>query len=368
MSRPEGQIPAQLSGGQQQRIALARALATSPRPAAAGRAAVGARRAGAHPPARRDPPPAATAGRDHHHGHARPGRGAVDGRPRGRDEPRRHRAGRHAAATSTNGRPRPSSPISSARSTCWRRSRWAAGGFGSAGMELQCACQRRRLRARATPCRLYLRPEDRRWSTDAHAATAASPVRCSRSNSSAVLHGRVPGRRRSKDRACDAAASRCNQLQRPRHRARATRIAVGAARRTASARSPRRQRPRHEGTLAHPAPVVRHASPATPELCARRPDRARRTARGDGRSWSLFLLAPLADASWCTRCRTRTAASSGFAQFVGLPGRHPALLRRVWNTLWVAAGGGGDHGAAGLRLRLCADAQLHAAVQEHVSG
>ena len=95
---PARSIPAQLSGGQQQRIALARALATSPGSAAARRAAVRARRARARAPARRDPRAAAAPRRDDDHGHARPGRGAVDGRPHRRDEPRRDRAGRHAAA------------------------------------------------------------------------------------------------------------------------------------------------------------------------------------------------------------------------------------------------------------------------------
>ena len=58
-------------------------------PAAARRAAVGARRARARAPARRDPLAAAQARRHDDHGHARPGRGAVGGRPHRRDEPGR---------------------------------------------------------------------------------------------------------------------------------------------------------------------------------------------------------------------------------------------------------------------------------------
>ena len=67
------------------------------RAAAARRAAVGARCAGARTPARRDPRAAAAPGRDDHHGHARSGGSAVDGRHGRGDEPGPHRAGRHAA-------------------------------------------------------------------------------------------------------------------------------------------------------------------------------------------------------------------------------------------------------------------------------
>ena len=66
-------------------------------PAAARRAAVRARRDRARAAARRDPRAAAAPRRHDDHGHARPGGGAVDGRPHRRDEPGAHRAGRHAA-------------------------------------------------------------------------------------------------------------------------------------------------------------------------------------------------------------------------------------------------------------------------------
>ena len=52
--------------------------------------------------------------------HPRPGRGAVDGRPRGRVQRGPDRAGRHAARISTSARHRASSPTSSARPTCCR--------------------------------------------------------------------------------------------------------------------------------------------------------------------------------------------------------------------------------------------------------
>ena len=74
--------PSQMSGGQQQRVALARALG----PGCEGPRAV----------ARRDPSVAAAPPSDDDHGHARPGRGAVNGRPRRRHERGPDRTGRIA--------------------------------------------------------------------------------------------------------------------------------------------------------------------------------------------------------------------------------------------------------------------------------
>ena len=89
--------PGQLSGGQQQRVALA----PRPRPDAAGvaarRAARRSRRAAPQGPAGRAEGLAGGA-RDHVRvRHARPGGSVDDERPRGGDERRPRRAGRHAA-------------------------------------------------------------------------------------------------------------------------------------------------------------------------------------------------------------------------------------------------------------------------------
>ena len=93
-------VRAQVSGAALRRPAAARGRGARAgavaRPPAARRAAVRARCPRARPPAHRDPPPA-PAPQDHdHHGDARPGRGADDGRSHRRDEPGRHRADRHA--------------------------------------------------------------------------------------------------------------------------------------------------------------------------------------------------------------------------------------------------------------------------------
>ena len=106
--------PSQLSGGQRQRVALARALAVEPQGAAARRAVRRARRQGAQGAAPLAAPAARRAAHHQRVRHARSGRGARSGRPRGGDERRPHRAGRHARARSTTIRPRRSSMAFSA--------------------------------------------------------------------------------------------------------------------------------------------------------------------------------------------------------------------------------------------------------------
>ena len=126
----------------------------------ARRAAVGARRARAPAAARRDPRAAAAPWRDDDHGHARPGRSAVDGRPGGRDEPGR-RSSRSARRSRSIASPRRrSSPISWARSTCI--SAVAEGDRALSHRRIWCStgasCERRI--APGTAVKLYLRPED----------------------------------------------------------------------------------------------------------------------------------------------------------------------------------------------------------------
>ncbi len=85
---------------------------------AARRAPVGARSLPAHQDARGAEAPADAAGHQLHPCDAQPGRGDGAGRPRRGDERRQDRAGGHRRARSSTSRPRPSSPSSSAATTC----------------------------------------------------------------------------------------------------------------------------------------------------------------------------------------------------------------------------------------------------------
>ena len=149
-------IRRQLSGGQQQRVALARALATSPGLAAARRAAVGAGRASCACGCAGDPRTAAAARRDHDHGHARSGRGAVDGRPHCGDEPRRDRAGRHAAG----GLPRAGVAVRRRLRRQGQRAGRHRGRAGGACASAPTHSIARTAFAAGSELRVYLRPED----------------------------------------------------------------------------------------------------------------------------------------------------------------------------------------------------------------
>ncbi len=122
--------PGQLSGGQRQRVALARAHRQPARRCCCSTSRSARSTSSCARSMQEELKSAAEVARHHLRlRHARPGRGAVDGRPRRRVQ-RRHACSRSARRrTSTSGRSRVSSPISSARRTCSTRtsSCWIVG-------------------------------------------------------------------------------------------------------------------------------------------------------------------------------------------------------------------------------------------------
>ena len=320
------------------------------RAAAARRAAVGARRARARAAAPGDPRAAAQARRHDDHGHARPGRGAVGGRPHRRDEPRRDRAGRHA----DGGLPR----AGDALRRRLRRQDQRAAGAGAPGRRAALRRAWHRLRRRATARRASTCGPKTCWRGRSPTATRTSstPHREDRVPRLVLPRARgLAGARRRTRSPCT-----CRSTSWPSSRSR-------WARRLPLQLLPERMQACSDRGRRAAAPAA--AAPCAAARALDRPHRARSRCCIVALLLVAFLALPLL-AILLQAVQDSDGAFVGLANFIEYA-ETPALLQCLWNSLWVSAAGHADHGAAGLRLRLRADAQLHAAqgaVPQHHAG
>ena len=347
LARQRTQVSGAASGGQQQRIALARALATSPGCCCSTSRCRRSMRIDARAPARRDPRAAAAARRDDDHGDARPGRGAVDGRPDRGDEPGRDRAGRHAAARSIASRRRRSSPTSSARSTCSPRSPKARRHSGVGDLVLD--WRRSAARRCRAPGLQPLPPARGR----APSSTARSQIGQRRAGK--VIEGRVPRRVLPRDRnACRrrGASRSCLNLSRTHgdelHPGRASALPSAGCRQM-----------RLSGLREDSVSSIAASLPVAPRRARLKPLRTGTDRVGATLcllavclALAVFLLAPLAMILAKSACRT--ARSWGSALSASHHFQTPALRLRC--DLNTASGCRRcvtrDHDAARVHLRL----------------
>ena len=348
--------------GQVPRAALGRRAAAhraGPRPgalaraAAAGRAALRARRARAPEPPPRDRRAAAAARRHHHHGHPRPGGGPRHGRPHRGDEPRGGGAGGnagrdvHAAALAVRGALRGPDELLDAIAGERRAGRGSA--------RWRCATGRAGRSVAGTRLTLAIRPEEILVGPAADGTENRLVTRIRSVQFLGAVHPAGPGAPRR-------GAPRSSATW-PRPRSPALGAAEGAELPLVAA-GPTRcgcsgRRPPDDGVGR-----TSRASPPIPDRTG--PPPARR--RGPGPLRLVALFAACSSTSSCSdpmrrcsggACSTTTAPSSGSANYRRYFGT-PAIARVDLNSLSVSLIAMVDHRGPGLRLRLRADAHADA--------